>query len=271
MRYHPAIIAQSAATISILSNDRFVLGIGSEERLNEHVIGRSWPSVTIRHEMLEEAIDIIRLLWQGGYQSYDGTYFQLDDARIFDLPQKPIPFFIAAGGEYAAHIAADSGGGICVTEPETGIIHAFIGEGGAVEDTWGQAVLSWDSSTKKALRTAHNQFRFVAGGWKVQSELPNPINFDNATRYVRPEDLAEMISCGPSADEHMKLIQTYLDSGVHSLAVVYPGTNHEGFMDFWQNQLHPQLVAPKNTDPQEVLRGQKKKVIEPKERIIPED
>ena len=89
VRYHPAIIAQAAATLSLVSDGRFTLGIGSGERLNEHVVGRGFPSASERQAMLREALEIIRLLWQGGYQSYRGEYLDLEDARVFDLPDEP--------------------------------------------------------------------------------------------------------------------------------------------------------------------------------------
>ncbi|MCU1388304.1 MAG: F420-dependent oxidoreductase, family, partial [Ilumatobacteraceae bacterium] len=91
LRYHPAIVAQQAATIALLSNERFTLSVGAGERLNEHIIGRGWPPADVRHRMLREALDIITTLWTGGYHSYHGTYFDLEDAQVFDLPDRPIP------------------------------------------------------------------------------------------------------------------------------------------------------------------------------------
>lgn len=239
MRYHPAIIAQAAATISVLSQGRFTLGLGAGERLNEHIVGKGWPSVTVRHKALREAIEIIKLLFAGGFHSFDGRYFKLDDARIFDLPDEPIDFFVGAGGIRAAALSAAMGGGICVTAPKKRVIEVFKENGG--ESIWGQAILSWDKSESGGLETAHKQFRFSAGGWAVQSELPNPMNFDAATENVRPEDLAETIPAGPDAKKHVAVIQNFLDAGVENLALVYPGDNTEGFMKFWQEELRPQL------------------------------
>jgi G6PDH family F420-dependent oxidoreductase len=242
MRYHPAIIAQAAATIGVLSEGRFTLGLGSGERLNEHIVGQGWPSATVRRKMLAEAIEIIQKLWQGGYQSYEGEYFQLDDARIFDLPKEPIELFAAAGGQRAARVAAQSGGGVCMTEPDKTIIKTFTEKGGDKAKTWGQVVLSWDKDEKAGLKTAYEQFRFAAGGWKVQAELPNPINFDAATKNVRPEDLAENIPSGPDASKHLQGIKQFLRCGVHNLALAYPGTDPQGFMNFWQRELRPQVT-----------------------------
>jgi len=240
MRYHPAIIAQASATIAVLSENRFTLGLGSGERLNEHIIGSGWPSVHVRQAMLDEAIRIIRMLHNGGYQSFAGNYFELDDARVFDLPDKPIPIYIAAGGKTAAALAAKYGG-ICITEPKREIINEYLAGGGDADTTWGQVVLSWAEDEQTAMQTAYDQFRFAAGGWKVQAELPNPINFDAATRNVRPADLAEVIPCGPEALLHKKAMSKFKKAGVNNLAVAYPGDDTEGFMKFWKTELLPSL------------------------------
>ena len=117
IRYHPAIIAQAAATTQILADGRFVLGVGSGERLNEHVIGGGWPSVDVRQAMLREALEIIRLLWSGGYQSYEGKHLQLSDARVFDLPETLPPIIVASGGDQASTLAAELGDGLFATDP----------------------------------------------------------------------------------------------------------------------------------------------------------
>src|SRR3954466_4449997 len=97
-RYHPAVVAQKAATMAVLSGGRFTLSVGAGENLNEHVVGHGWPSVHVRHEMLGEAIEIMRLLWQGGYRRYRGEHFRVDDARIFDLPDRQVPIAVAVSG-----------------------------------------------------------------------------------------------------------------------------------------------------------------------------
>lgn len=242
MRYHPAIIAQSAATMGVLSEGRFILGLGSGERLNEHVVGQGWPSAHTRLRMLSEAIEIIQLLWSGGYRSYDGVYFQLDTARVFDLPEKQIEIFVAAGGTSAARLAANSSCGVCETEPEPTIIAAYADAGGNKSKTWGQVILGWDENETEAQQTVFEQFRFAAGGWNVQAELPNPVNFDAATKNVRPKDLIETIPCGPDASLHLKAIRKFMHVGIQNLAVAYPGDNYQGFMEFWSHKLAPDLA-----------------------------
>jgi G6PDH family F420-dependent oxidoreductase len=241
LRYHPAIIAQAAATVAVLSEGRFTLGLGAGERLNEHVVGAGWPPVDVRHEMLEEAIDIMRLLWTGEYVSYRGDHHVLEDARIFDLPDEPIDIFVAAGGPQAAALAAEAGDGICATDPDSSLIEAYVGAGGDRADTWSQIPLSWHADPEAARERAHDQFRFGVPGWKVMAELPNPVSFEAATATVRPEDVAENVPCGPDPATHAEGIRRYVDAGFERVAVVDVSDDQEGFLRFWVDELRPQL------------------------------
>jgi len=237
MRYHPAIVAQMAATVAVLSDERFTLGLGAGERLNEHVVGRGWPPVDERHEMLREAVGVIRELWDGGYVTHRGEHFVVEDARVFDLPRRRIATFVAAGGTRAAELAADIADGVCATEPDEDIVSAYLGAGGDPAATWGQVVLAWAPDEETGLADAHAQFRFAAGGWKVQSELPNPANFDAATQTIAPEDLAEAIPAGPDVDRHAAAVREFADAGFEHIAVAYPGSDADGFMRFWREHL----------------------------------
>jgi alkanesulfonate monooxygenase SsuD/methylene tetrahydromethanopterin reductase-like flavin-dependent oxidoreductase (luciferase family) len=131
MRYHPAIVAQGAATLGLLSNNRFSLGLGSGERLNEHVVGMGWPGIAERHARFGEAVDIIKGLLAGNLQNYMGKYLKLENARLYDRPQRPPPIVIAAGGPKAARFAAEKGCGLMATEARADLIDAFRGAGGA--------------------------------------------------------------------------------------------------------------------------------------------
>jgi G6PDH family F420-dependent oxidoreductase len=241
IRYHPAVVAQMAATVAVLSEERFTLGLGAGERLNEHVVGRGWPPVHVRHEMLREAVGIIRRLWDGGYVSHEGRHFTVEDARVFDLPEQPIDVFVAAGGPRAARLAADVGGGLCATEPDGSLVEAYLGAGGDAARTWCQVILAWAADADTGLAAAHAQFRFGATGWKVQSELPNPVNFDAATQAVAPADLAETMPAGPDAGDHARAVAEFADAGFERIALAYPGDDADGFMRFYADELGPLL------------------------------
>ena len=106
VRIHPAIIAQAAATSQLLLDGRFVLGVGSGEALNEHILGHRWPLTETRHEMLEEAIDIIRRLWQGDTVTHHGRHYTVENARIFSRPETPPPVVVSSFGPEATAMAA---------------------------------------------------------------------------------------------------------------------------------------------------------------------
>jgi G6PDH family F420-dependent oxidoreductase len=241
IRYHPAIVAQAAATVAVMSDGRFTLGLGAGERLNEHVVGAGWPPVDVRHEMLEEAVDILRLLWTGEYVSYRGSHHVVEDARIFDLPDDPIDIFLAAGGPQAAVLAAQTGDGICSTDPDASLVAAFVDAGGDPGATWAQIPLSWHPDEDAARRRAHDQFRFGVPGWKVMAELPNPVSFAAATATVRPEDVAESVRCGPDPAHHAEGVRSYVDAGFERVAVIDVSEDQEGFLRFWRDEVRPAL------------------------------
>jgi len=240
LRYHPAIIAQAAATLALISNGRFILGVGAGERLNEHVIGEGFPSVRIRHEMLREALEIIRLLWSGGYHSYDGAYLRLEDARIFDLPDQPPPLIVAAGGPAAARIAAQLGDGLFATEPDVKLVTCYQQAGGD-GPRYAEVPLAWAEDEEQAVQAAWEMNRWAVTGWKVMSELPNPVNFDAASKTVRPEDIRQQFAVGPDVERHVQAVRAYVDAGFDHIVLLNAGPDPDGFFDFFQRKLSGRL------------------------------
>lgn len=242
MRYHPAIIAQAAATTALLSDGRFFLGVGSGENLNEHIIGRAWPSLDVRQRMLREAVEIIRLLWEGGYHSYDGRYLQISDARVFDLPPELPTIAVAAGGERAAGIAADLGDAIFATEPDDSILHAYV-EAGGEGSRFAEVPLSWAPDEESAATSAHEKFRFGLTGWKVQAELPNPVNFDAATAFITNKHMLSAFGCGPDPERHVEVAQKFVNAGFDHLVLINAGPDPDGFFEFFAHTLEPRIRA----------------------------
>jgi G6PDH family F420-dependent oxidoreductase len=242
LRYHPAIVAQAAATTALLSGGRFTLGIGAGERLNEHVVGRGWPAIATRHEMLRESLEIIRLLWSGGYQSYDGKHLQLEDARIFDLPAELPRIAVAAGGPEAAELAAELGDALFATEPSADLVTAYQQAGGD-GPRYAEVPLSWADSVDEAAESARRLFRFGVTGWKVQAELPNPVNFDAATKLVTTEHMREQFGCGPDVKRHVEVAEQFAEAGFDQLAVINAGPDMDGFFAFARAELLPALRA----------------------------
>lgn len=242
VRYHPAIIAQAAATTALLSEGRFTLGVGSGERLSEHVTGAEWPVVGVRHEMLREALEIIRLLWSGGYRTYRGRHLTIEDAQVFDLPEAQPLIAVAAGGPRAARIAGELGDALFVTEPRTDLVEAYRAAGGS-GPRYAEVPLAWAPTERAAIEAAHEKFRFGPTGWKVQSELPNVRNFEAATAFVRPDDMRGVFGAGPDVEAHLGVARQFADAGYDRLALINAGPDPDGFFDFFASELSAPVRA----------------------------
>lgn len=239
IRYHPAIVAQAAATIAVMSDNRFSLAVGAGERLNEHVVGGLWPPVAERHEMLAEAIEIFRKLWQGG-GTYIGNHFVLDNAKLYDPPEKPIPVIVGVSGPASVALAADAGDGIMTTTPDPELARGFREEG-KEGPCYAECALAFASSEDEGRKLAHERFRFTAFDWSVNSELPDVEGFEAATRYVRPEDLAGKVPAGPDPEVHLQAIRKYIDAGFDHVVLLGIGPDQDGFIRFAERELLPRL------------------------------
>ncbi|MEU4379830.1 TIGR03557 family F420-dependent LLM class oxidoreductase [Micromonospora echinofusca] len=242
VRYHPAIIAQAAATMALVSEGRFTLGVGAGERLNEHVVGQGFPSVRGRHERLREALEIIRLLWQGGYRSYEGKHLQLEDARVFDLPETPPVIAVAASGRSSATMAAELGDGLFVTEPEASIVEHYRQAGGD-GPRYAEVPMAWAADDQQAVQAVLETSRWMVTGWKVMSELPNPVNFDAASAYVEERHVRELFSVGPDPEAHVAHVRAYVEAGYDHVVLQNAGPDPDGFLDFFAGDLAARLRA----------------------------
>jgi G6PDH family F420-dependent oxidoreductase len=240
MRYHPAIIAQGAATLALLSNSRFTLGLGAGERLNEHVIGAGWPGRGERHERLSEALDIIQGLLAGNLSNYRGHFLQLDHARLFDRPKVRPPIAIAAGGVEAARLAGRKGDALITTEPRADLVEAFVEAGGSGPH-YAEVGLCYAKREEDARKTAHHYFRWSVSGWPVMAELPDTDGFAAASKTVSPEAVAEQISCGPSPEAHFQAVDRYVQAGYDHIILVQIGQEQEAFIEFFERDLAPAL------------------------------
>ena len=230
MRYHPAVVAQKAATLQILADGRFTLGLGSGENLNEHVVGQGWPTVGTRQEMIAEAVEIIRALHTGELVEHRGQYFDVPSARVWDLPEDGVDIALAVGGEEAVARFAPLADHLVATEPSSELIQQWngadgaprIGDGGPARAV-GQIPICWDPDEQRAVERAHDQFRWFAGGWSVNADLPTTAGFAGATQFVRPEDVAEQIPCGPDLDAIVEAVRPYWEAGFTDIALVQIG------------------------------------------------
>jgi G6PDH family F420-dependent oxidoreductase len=228
IRYHPAVVAQKAATLGVLSDGRFTLGLGAGENLNEHVVGEGWPSVDARQDMLGEAIEIIRALHTGELTTWEGDYFRVDSARVWDLPDEPVEIGVAVGGEKAVRRFGPLADHLVATEPDADLLSAWGSTDGASSigssaRAIGQIPICWDPDRDAAVERAHDQFRWLAGGWAVNADLPTTAGFAGATQFVRPEDVAENIPCGPDLDAIVEAVKPFWEAGFTDVALVQVG------------------------------------------------
>jgi len=240
-RYHPAVVAQQAATLQILSDGRFTLGLGAGENLNEHVVGAGWPPADVRHEMIMEALQIISDLFDGeGYTNFRGEHFDVESAKLWDLPEKRVPIGFAAGGKQAATIAGELADVLVATDPLASLVEAFEAAGGAGKPKVAQMPISYGTDKAAAVTRAHTLFRWFGLGWKVNAELPGTAAFDAASQFVREDDVESSIPCGDDVAAVIEAAKEYADAGFTHLALVQiGGDQQEPYLEWTRSALMP--------------------------------
>lgn len=242
IRIHPVIVAQAAATAACLMPGRFFLGVGSGEALNEHVLGDRWPPAPVRLEMLEEAVQVVRTLWQGGSQDHRGRYYTVENATVFDLPDTLPEIVVAGAGPKAASLAARVGDGFWGTKPDREALETFASEGGAGKPRYGQLTVCWAEDEAQARKTAHQVWPNAAVPGQLSQDLPTVKHFEDAAGLVTEDHVAGIVVCGPDVGRHAELVQRYADAGYTHLYVHQVGPDQDGFFRFWEAELRPALA-----------------------------
>ena len=243
LRYHPAIVAQKAATVQILSGNRFRLGLGAGENLNEHVVGKRWPAIGVRHEMLSEAVEIIGALFEGnGHVNFRGRYFDVETAKLWDLPSERVPIGIAVSGPDSCALAGRQADLMIAIRPEAELGEMFDAAGGSGKPRVGQLAVCYDRDREAAIKRAHDEFRWFGFGWRVMADLPNPDGFEAASQFVTPEQVADGIACGPELEAHVEAVRPYVEAGFDEIALVQIGAeDQEPYMSWAKDELLPAL------------------------------
>jgi len=225
----------------VLSDGRFTLGLGSGENLNEHVVGGGWPAADVRQEMLVEALHIIRDLFDGnGYTNFRGEHFDVESAKLWDLPEQRVPIGIAVSGKQSCEIAGELADLMIAVEPSAELGEYFDAAGGAGKPRVGQLPISFDTDKAAAVARAHTLFRWFGLGWKVNAELPGPPAFDAASQFVREEDVDSAIPCGDDVDAVLEAARPYADAGFTHLALVQIGGDQQApFLEWSRTSLMP--------------------------------
>src|SRR4051794_11017391 len=241
MRIHPAIIAHAAATCACLMPGRFFLGVGTGENLNEHVTGAKWPAPDERLEMLEEAVEVLRLLWQGDYQTHRGKHYTVENLRIFDLPDEPIEVAVAAMQPKAAELAGRIGDALVNVAPKEQIIDKFEASGGKGKPKYGQITVCYAKTKDEAKATAFEVWPNALVEGSASQELPLPSDFEQLVEGRKADELEGTLTLGPDAGEYLEQIKEYDEAGYTHIYFHQIGPDQDAFLAFAQNELLPKI------------------------------
>jgi G6PDH family F420-dependent oxidoreductase len=239
VRIHPAIIAQAAATSSVMLGGRFTLGVGSGEALNEHILGDRWPEIEVRLEMLEEAVHVIRTLWKGGQHSHHGRHYTVENAEIFDLPAEPPAIIVSGFGPKSIRVAARIGDGYVTTKPVKDHIERYRSEGGTGL-VRANAKVCFLADEEQARATAHRYWPTQGLRGELLQVLPTPAHFEQACQIVTPDMIYSPV--GPDLDRHVAALQRYADAGADELYVQQIGPEQEPFFTTWAREVLPRFA-----------------------------
>jgi G6PDH family F420-dependent oxidoreductase len=240
IRIHPAVIAQAAATSAVLLDGRFALGVGSGEALNEHILGDHWPEADVRLEMLEEAIEVMRLLWQGGQRSHRGRHYTVENARIYTLPDAPPDVLVSGFGPKSVDLAARVGDGYCSTKPEKSLVERYRAGGGKGVAQGGTKVC-WGPDEAECRATAHRLWPNEGLPGELAQILPTPSHFEQAVELVTEEMVGEAVPCGPDLERHLAALQEYADAGFDELYVQQIGPRQDEFFEVFGREVLPRF------------------------------
>ena len=240
IRTHPAVIAQAAATAGCMLPGRFWLGLGTGENLNEHITGQRWPQAAVRRRMLEEAIEVIRKLWEGGSKSHHGEHYTVENARIYDLPSELPPIYIAASGDKAVELAGKVGDGLIALAPDKKILEKFDAAGGTGKPRLSEVQVCWAETEAEAKKTAKEWWPLPGVPGELNQELPLPRHFEQVAETVDENDL-DSVACGPDPARHLETIEKYVDAGYTHVWIHQVGPDQQGFFEFYSDQILPKL------------------------------
>jgi coenzyme F420-dependent glucose-6-phosphate dehydrogenase len=240
-RIHPAIVAQAAATAASLMPGRFFLGLGSGERLNEHVTGQHWPSAGARREMLEEAVEVIRALFEGKLVNHRGPHFTVEGARLYTLPDELPPIHLAASGKRSAALAGRIADGLIGVVPSPDHVDAFEANGGRGKPRLAQVHVCVDEDEAAARRTALRYWPQGAIEGTALAELPRPEEFEQLAALVTEDQVADVVVCGIDVDRHLEAIAEFATAGFDTVYVHGVGPDQETFLRFYRDEVLPRI------------------------------
>jgi G6PDH family F420-dependent oxidoreductase len=241
IRIHPAVIAHAAATAAVMLGGRFCLGVGSGEALNEHIFGDRWPEADERLEMLEEAVYVIRKLWEGGVHDHRGTHYRVEHARIYDLPETPPKIIVSGFGSKAVDLAAKIGDGYCTVGPDADSVKRYREQSSNGQLVQGGLKVCWSEDEARARKTVHQLWANEALPGELAQILPTPAHFEQASELVTEEMIAQDVTCGPDVDRHLEAIRAYERAGFDELYINQIGPEQDAFFAAYREHVLPEL------------------------------
>jgi G6PDH family F420-dependent oxidoreductase len=237
VRIHPALVAQAAATSAVLHEGRFVLGVGSGEALNEHILGDPWPSAKVRLEMLEEAVEVMRELWTGDFVNHYGEHYIVENARIYTLPDEPPKVYVSGFGPQSIDLAARIGDGYVSTKPAADDVARFRERGGGDKPCQGGFKACYAPTEDEAVRIAHEKWPTVGLPGELSQVLPSPKHFEQAASLVTEDHIRQAFACGPDAGRQVEMINKYQEAGFDEVYVANSGPYQREFFDLYAREV----------------------------------
>jgi G6PDH family F420-dependent oxidoreductase len=238
IRIHPVIVAQAVATVADMLPGRFYFGVGTGEMLNEHITGEKWPPISVRQEMLTEAVELIRELWQGEYTTRHGVHYTVENARIYTLPETLPPIYVAASGADSAKLAASIGEGLISTAPNKETVDAFAAASGR-GPVIGQLTVCWGSDEQAQIALAKELWGYTVLPGQYSQELALPLYYEQGLELVTNEKVAESVVCGPDVEKIHQQIKSYVDAGFTHVYLHQVGRDQAGFIDMAKREILP--------------------------------
>ncbi|MEU4544014.1 TIGR03557 family F420-dependent LLM class oxidoreductase [Nonomuraea dietziae] len=241
VRIHPAVIAQAAATSAAMTEGRFRLGVGTGEALNEHITGSVWPPAEERLEMLEEAVEVMRKLWQGDLVTHRGAHYRVDTARLYTLPDQPPPIYMSGFGGKAVELAGRIADGYISTGPAAEMVELFHKSGGEGKPAAGGLKVCYAPDEAQARATIHRLWPTQGVKGEAAQLLPLPRHFEQLAEMVTEEEAAGSSPCGPDPEVHVEAIRKYVDAGFDEVYISQIGPDQDAFFSFYSEEVLPRL------------------------------
>lgn len=240
MRTHPAVIAQAAATSGQMLEGRFILGVGSGEALNEHILGDRWPGSDVRLEMLEEAVALMRELMTGEVVNWSGEHYRVEHARIYNLPEEPPEVYVSGFGPKATDLAARIGDGYINTAPDAAMVERFK-KAAACRPAMAGAKVAYADTQDEGWSHAHRLWPNAGLPGEMAQILPTPEHFEQASQLVTEESTRSSVVAGKDVADHVEQIESYADAGYDDLYVANMGPHFDEMIAFYGEHVLPRV------------------------------